>query len=308
MMISVVSPVYKARACMLPLYERLTQVLSAIPEFTDYEIILVEDCGHDGSWEIIEELARHDSRVRAVQLSRNFGQHHSITAGLDLCKGDWAVVMDCDLQDPPEDILRLWKKAQEGYDVVGGRRSDRQDSRRKILSSAVFHYFFEMLSGLSYDSQLTNFRIVSRKVVDAYRAMRESSRSFGVQIHWLGFETAYIDMKHSARLEGKSSYTFRKLAALALEMIISYSKKPLQISVGIGLVIFLISLCVSAYILIRKIFWAIPIDGWTSLMISVWFLGGMIVANMGVVGLYIGKIYDETRLRPIYVISHRLNC
>lgn len=308
MIISVVSPVYKAKECLLPLYDRLTQVLRSIQGITDYEIVLVEDCGNDGSWGIIESLAGSDPHVRGVQLSRNFGQHHTITAGVDICKGDWAVIMDCDLQDRPEDIPLLWEKAQEGYDVVNARRGKRQDPLWKRLASRLFHVLLEKLSGLSYDPQVANFRIISRKVIEAYCLMRESSRSFGAQVHWLGFPTAYVEVQHAARHEGVSSYTIRRLVAVGIETIISYSNKPLRLSVGLGLGIFLMSLCISAYLLVRKIFWAIPVDGWTSLMVSMWFLGGIVIANLGIIGLYIGKVYDETRQRPIYVISKRLNC
>lgn len=307
MIVSVVSPVYKARDCLQPLYERLTIVLQTLEGVSDYEILLIEDCGRDGSWELIETLANKDPHLRGVQLSRNFGQHHSITAGLDLCKGDWAIVMDCDLQDAPEDIWDLWKKAQEGYDIVCARRGKRQDPRWRLLSSRVYHLLLENLSGLSYDPEVASFRIISRAVIDVYRTMRESSRSFGAQIHWLGFPTAYIDVRHSARHEGESSYTIRKLIAAAIETVTSYSNKPLRLSVWLGFGVFIAALCVSFVLVVRKIFWSIPIDGWSSLMISLWFLGGLIIANLGVIGLYLGKVYDETRRRPIYVISKKVN-
>jgi len=306
--ISIVIPVYKARDCLEPLYERLTQAMSTISELTDYQIILVEDCGYDGSWEIIDLLASKDSHVIGAQLSRNFGQHHAITAGLELSKGDWVVVMDCDLQDRPEDIVLLWGKAQEGFDVVCARRGKRKDPYLKRITSRIFHYFFELLSGLSYDPEVANFRIINKSVIDAYHSMGERTRSFGAQIHWLGFPTAYVDVQHDARHEGKSSYTIRKLIALAMDNIISYSNKPLRISVGIGLTIFLASIGVSLNLIVRKLLLFIPVDGWVSLMVSLWFLGGMIIANLGILGLYIGKIYDETRQRPIYVIAKRINC
>lgn len=307
MMISIVIPVYKAKACLVPLHERLTAALLSLKNVDDYEILLVEDCGHDGSWEIIQELASCDPRVRGAQLSRNFGQHHTITAGLTLCRGDWAIIMDCDLQDKPEEISRLWEKAQEGFDVVSARRGKRRDPYWKRLTSRIYHIVLERLSGLSYDPQVANFRIISRKVIDAYLSMQETSRSFGAQVQWLGFPTAYIDVRHESRHEGKSSYTLRRLVALAVDSIISFSNKPLRFSVGIGLTIFLVSGCLSIYLVIRHLFWSIPVEGWASLMVSLWFLGGMIIANLGILGLYIGKIYDETRRRPIYVIAKKVN-
>lgn len=306
--LSIIIPVYKGRDCLFPLYERLTQVLTSVSDIINYEIILVEDCGHDGSWQIIESLASNDTHIIGAQLSRNFGQHHCITAGLELSTGNWAIVMDCDLQDRPEDIPLLWEKAKEGFDVVSARRGQRRDPYWKRLTSRIYHFFLEQLSGLSYDPEVANFRIINRKVIDAYLTMRENSRSFGAQVQWLGFSTSYVDVKHDNRHSGKSTYTLTKLVSMAIDTMISFSNKPLRISVGIGLFIFLASLCVSLYLIIRKMLWSIPVEGWVSLMVSLWFLGGVIIANLGIVGLYIGKIYDETRRRPIYVISKRINC
>lgn len=308
MKISVVIPVYKAKECLRALYDRLTGTLRSTQGLTDYEIIFIEDCGRDGSWESIEFLASGDFRVRAIQLSRNFGQHYCITAGLEISRGDWAVIMDCDLQDRPEDIPLLWEKAQKGFDVVNARRVGRRDPFWKRLASRSYHFLLRFFSGLSYDPQVANFRIINRKVIAAYLSMRENFRSFGAQVHWLGFSTAYVDIKHGIRCKGKSSYTIGKLIAIAVDTITAFSNKPLLVSVGIGFFIFFSSLGISLCLVVRKIVWSVPIEGWVGLMVSLWFLGGMIIANLGIVGLYIGKIYDETRQRPIYVISKKINC
>jgi len=307
MVLSIIIPVYHCEKCLVPLHERIVQTVNTLDNISDYEIIFVEDGGQDGSWETIEMLAKQDKHVRGIQLSRNFGQHHSISAGIELCKGDWAVVMDCDLQDCPEDIVHLWKKAQEGYDVVNARRQARQDSWWRRSSSHLYHIILEWLSGLSYDPQVANFRIVSRKVISAYNSMQETSRTFGGQVQWLGFTTAYIDVQHESRYEGKSAYTFRKLFGAAIEVITSYSNKPLKLSIGLGIAISFFAAMASIWIMIRAFYWGIPVIGWASLMVSIWFLGGIIIANLGIIGLYIGKIYDETRKRPIYVISKRVN-
>lgn len=307
MKLSVISPVYKARGCIVPLYERLTQVLNTMEAVSDYEIILVEDCGDDGSWEIIEDLAHKDRRIIAVQLSRNFGQHHCITAGLDLSTGDWMVVMDCDLQDRPEDIPAMLDKADEGFDVVCARKEKRKHSLWRNISSKIFHFLFEWLSGVSYEPRIGNFRIINRNVTDAYRSMRENFRSFASQIEWLGFSTGYIDVQHAKRPAGKSSYTTSKLLSLAVEAIISYSNKPLKFSIWLGFILFIISLCYSIYLILRKIIWSIPVEGWASLMVSIWILGGLIIANLGILGIYVGKIYDETKQRPIYAIAKKIN-
>jgi len=306
MMLSIIIPVYHCQDCLALLSERIVHTIKVLNEITDYEIIFVEDCGQDGSWEVIETLANQDAHIRGIQLSRNFGQHHSIAAGIELCKGDWAVVMDCDLQDRPEDIANLWQKAQEGYDVVNARRQRRQDSWWRKMTSRLYHIIFEWLGGLAYDPQVANFRIISRQVISALNAMPETAKALGAQIQWLGFPTSYIDVQHDNRYEGESTYTFRKLFQLAVEVITSYSNKPLRFSIGLGIAISFVAVIAAIWVIIRT-FWGIPVEGWASLMVSIWFLGGVIITNLGIIGLYIGKIYDETRKRPIYVISKKIN-
>ncbi|KPA13047.1 family 2 glycosyl transferase [Candidatus Magnetomorum sp. HK-1] len=308
MMLSVITPVYRSKNSLLPLYDKIKTIVHKLNDFTDYEIVMVEDCGDDGSWDIILQLATKDPHVKGITLSRNFGQHHAITAGMDLCQGDWIVVMDCDLQDDPMAIIRLWEKAKEGYDVVNVRRHQRKDSFIKKLRTRLFFVFFEWLSGISYDHQIANYRILSRKVVDTYKTMRESSRIFGLQICWLGYATANIDFPHAPRYDGKSSYNFRKLIALAFDVVISYSNKPLYISIVIGLFLSSASMVVVLWIFIRNLLCDIPVNNWTILIVSVWFLGGIIITNLGVLGIYISKIYNETKHRPLYAIANRVNC
>ncbi|PJC68508.1 MAG: glycosyltransferase, partial [Zetaproteobacteria bacterium CG_4_8_14_3_um_filter_59_5] len=190
-LISVIIPVYKAEDCLHELYRRLVPALEGVSK--DFEIVMVEDCGGDRSWDIIGELAKADTRVRGIQFSRNFGQHYGITAGLDYCTGDWAVVMDCDLQDAPEAIPELYAKAQEGFDVVLARRIMRKDGLRKTLGSRLFYKLFAYLADMDYDPEVGNFRIISRKVIDGCCSMRENLRFFGGMIDWLGFPTAKID-------------------------------------------------------------------------------------------------------------------
>ncbi len=308
MLISVVIPVYKAKECLTPLYERLSRTLSAINHESDYEIIFVEDRGRDGSWEVLESLAARDRRLCAVQMSRNFGQPHSITAGLSIARGDWAVIMDCDLQDRPEDIPALWSEAKQGFDVVNARRIGRRGSLWRRLASRVYHALVNYCAGFDYDPRVANFRMISRKVIDSYLTMGESSRSFGALVHWLGFDTTYVDVRHEGRAAGRSSYSLSKLLAMTIDAVTSFSNKPLRVSVWIGLSISLAAIGASFFLVVRKLVWGVSVEGWVGLMVSVWFLGGMIIANMGIVGLYIGKIYDETRHRPIYVISKKINC
>ena len=299
-LISIVVPVYKAESCLDELYRRLVFALEPITP--DFEIILVEDCGGDRSWEIIERLSAQDERVRGIQFSRNFGQHYGITAGLDYCNGDWAVVMDCDLQDRPEEIPRLYAKAQEGYDIVLARRGVRQDPVLKRCTSWLFYKLFSYLADIEYDGQAGNFRIMSRKVVKNFRRMREQLRFFGGLVQWMGFPTASIEVEHAERLEGNSTYTLSKLWKLASETIIAYSDKPLRLAIRFGFMMAFLAFCYGVYIFSRVLFYGSPIEGWSSLIVSLYFIGGVIIAILGIMGIYLGKNFDESKKRPLYIV------
>lgn len=298
--ISIVIPVYKAEDCLVELYSRLQTALETIS--TDFEIILVEDCGGDQSWSVIADLAKLDPRVRGIQFSRNFGQHYGITAGLDLCNGEWVVVMDCDLQDRPEEIPRLYAKAQEGFDVVLARRGRRQDSVFKRFTSWCFYKLFSYLADMRYDSQAGNFRIISRQVAISVRSMREQLRFFGGLVSWMGFPTAEVDVQHDLRFSGATSYTLRKLWKLASETIIAHSDKPLRLAIRFGFAISALAFSYGSYIIYRSIVHGAPIVGWSSLIVSIYFLGGIIISILGILGVYLGKTFDEVKRRPLYVI------
>lgn len=298
--ISIVVPVYKAEDCLDELYRRLKTALEPIS--TAFEIVLIEDCGGDHSWQVIERLAAMDARVRGIQFSRNFGQHYGITAGLDHCDGDWVVVMDCDLQDRPEEIPRLYAKAQEGFDIVLARRGERQDHPLKRMSSALFYRVFSYLADIEYDGETGNFRIMSRKVVENFRRMGEQLRFFGALVQWMGFPTASIDVQHAERFEGQSSYTLSKLWKLAAETIIAYSDKPLRLAVRFGFLMAGFAFLFGIYIMLHAWLYGSPIMGWSSLFVSLYFIGGIIIAILGILGIYLGKAFDESKKRPLYIV------
>ena len=300
--LSVVTPVYRAEGCLEELYRRLVAALSGITQ--DFEIVMVEDCGGDRSWEIIRDLARRDPRVKGLQFSRNFGQHYGITAGLDHCDGDWVVVMDCDLQDRPEEIPRLYAGAREGYEIVIAHRGKRNDPLRKRVASWVFYQLFSWLADINYDGQAGNFRIVSRKVVESVRQMREQLRFFGGLITWMGFPTAAIDVQHDERYAGPSTYTLAKLWKLAFETIVAYSDKPLRLSVRFGFVLAFLAFCCGLYIVVHALLYGAAISGWASLIVSLYLIGGIIIAILGVIGIYLGKAFDEAKKRPLYIVMH----
>ncbi|MBI5591164.1 MAG: glycosyltransferase family 2 protein [Deltaproteobacteria bacterium] len=298
--ISVVIPVYKTENSLEELYRRLKTALEKIS--ADFEIVLVEDCGGDNSWQVIEQLAMVDPRVRGIQFSRNFGQHYGITAGLDYCRGEWVVVMDCDLQDRPEEIPRLYAKAQEGYDVVLTRRGARQDPLSKRIASWLFYKIFSYLADIEYDGESGNFRIISHKVVASFRRMGEQLRFFGGLVQWMGFPTFSIEVEHAERFEGKSTYTFAKLCKLASETIIAHSDKPLRLAVRFGFLMAFFSFCYGVYILGRSLFYGSTIPGWSSLIVSLYFIGGIIITILGILGIYLGKAFDESKKRPLYIV------
>jgi glycosyltransferase involved in cell wall biosynthesis len=299
--LSIVTPVYKAEGCLEELYRRLVAVLSGITQ--DFEIVMVEDCGGDRSWGIIGELARKDPRVKGFQFSRNFGQHYGITAGIDHCDGDWVVVMDCDLQDQPEEIPRLYAKALEGYDVVLARRGRRTEGAGRRAMSWLFYRIFSWLADTEYDGDAGNFRIISRKVVVNCRSMREQLRFFGGLINWMGFPTASVEVTHAPRHDGRSTYTFAKLCKLASDTIIAYSDKPLRLSVRFGFIMSFLAFGYGVYIFLDAWLHGSPVAGWPSLIVSIYFIGGIIISILGIIGIYLGKTFDEAKKRPLYVVS-----
>jgi len=303
--ISVVVPAYKCEKCVEELYSRLIAVLEKITG--SFEIIFVNDASPENDWEIISAICKKDERVRGINFSKNFGQHRAITAGIDFANGDWVVVMDCDLQDEPEEIEKLFSKAIEGYDIVLARRSSRKDNIIRKKFSRMFAKVFMYFTETNVDDTVANFGIYSKKVIESYRELNEQNRNFTLLIQWLGFSPVYVNVEHSKRLKGKSSYTYKKLFNLALDSIISQSNKPLRISIKFGFVMSLISLIYGLFLVIRHYAINIYVQGWTSLMVSLFFLSGLLLANMGLLGLYIGKIFDEAKNRPIYIISELIN-
>lgn len=303
--ISVVIPLYNCAGSINELVNRLVNTLNPIS--SDFEIILVNDASPQNDWNIVMELAAKDMRIKGINLSRNFGQHYAITAGLDNTSGEWVVVMDGDLQDQPEEIIKLYNKAQEGYDIVFGRRYNRNDRYITKLMSRSFNKVFEYLADTKTDHTIANFSICNAKVINSFRMMGEKNRSYQHFIKWTGFNTGFVDIEHASRPEGKSSYSFKKRMELAIHIIVAHSNKPLRLSVGFGLLMTIVSFAYAIYLVLRYLLFSQPPTGWTSLMVSLYFLSGLLFLNMGIFGLYLGRIFDETKGRPLYIINHRLN-
>ncbi len=299
--ISVVIPVYKCHET-LPIL--LSEIEKAIIEINvTYEVIFVYDGAHYCDWEVICELAEKNSNVIGIELSRNFGQHKAITAGLEKSKGEWVVVMDCDLQDNPKDIVALYNKAtSEDVDVVFAKRIFRNDPFFKKLFSKLFYKILEYLSETKQDYTIGNYGIYHRKVIDAILSMGDSIRILPCMVRWVGFKTTYVEVIHDERKYGKTSYTFRKLLHLALNIIFSFSDKLLRLTVKLGMFISFVSILFAIIYLIKYFNGKITQLGYTSIIISIWFLSGMIVAILGMVGLYVGKTFEQTKKRPNYII------
>lgn len=304
--ISIVSPVYRAEGMVAELVGRITAALEGMG--VAFEIILVEDGSPDRSWEEIAAECARDIRVRGLRLSRNFGQHKAITAGLDHANGRWTVVMDCDLQDRPEEIPRLYARAQKGVDIVVASRNGRTDGLLKRLSSSLFYRTLGYLTGTKQDASVGNFGIYSARVVRELCNMRESTRYFPTMVQWVGFERQKMPVEHAARAKGASSYSMGKLFQLALDIMLATSDKPLRLTVQLGFMVALTGLLVAVWTFVN--WWLGRLDanplGYASLFFSVWLLSGFILITLGMVGLYVGKTFEGVKDRPIYIVKETL--
>lgn len=304
-LISIVSPEYKGEKMVSELVRRIKESVSTITD--DFEIILVNDASPDNTWAEIEKECAADSRVKGLDLSRNFGQHYAITAGLHYAKGEWVVVMDCDLQDRPEEISNLYKKAMEGWDIVFAQRKQRNDSFIKRMSSKMFYSVFSYLTETKQDPTVANFGIYNCRVIDSVLLMKDQIKYFPTMVQWVGYKKTYIPIKHDERAEGKSSYSFRRLFKLALDTIIAFSDKPLRIAVKFGFFMSVVAFVVGVVYLIRYFEGYVSVVGYSSLIISLWFIGGVLITLIGVLGLYLGKAFEKIKDRPVFIVSKSVN-
>lgn len=303
--ISVVSPAYRCADCIPELYRQLVITLESL--VNSFEIILVNDGCPQNSWEAVQKVAARDARVKGINLSRNFGQHYAIAAGVHYASGNWVVVMDCDLQDRPDEIANLYRKAAEGYDIVYALRRERHDSWTKRVLSRGFSLLYNTLSDIRIDPRACNFSIASRSVIAAYRRLGELNRSYHLMLRWLGFRSTYIDVEHSERYAGRSAYNLRRGFLLAIESITSQSNRPLILSIRVGFLMSASAVLAGLYFIWRYLTNGIGVAGWTSVIVSLFFIGGLILANMGVLGLYLGKIFNQVKERPLYIVRETIN-
>ena len=303
-MISIVSPVYRAEKILPILVSEINLVMERIGE--DYEIILVDDRSPDNSWEVMKVLSSQNPKIKSIRLSRNFGQHSAIFAGLTKAKGDWVVVMDCDMQDQPKEIAKLYKKVLEGYDIVLGQRENRKDKFLKKLTSRLFYKVFNYLSGANFDNNVANFGIYHQKTIKSILDMGDYVKFFSLFINWIGFKSVSIPIEHGEREEGKSTYSVGRLFKQAFNVIISFSDKPLRLFINFGLSISILSFVLGIYYLYLSITHKITQPGFSSLILSIWFLSGIIISCIGIVGVYLGKTFDQAKGRPTFIIDEEV--
>lgn len=300
--LSVVAPVYGCKGCLEDLVDQVQTAAGSMG--VSFDMILVDDASPDGAWARIQELAASRPWLKGLKLSRNFGQHSAISAGIEHAKGRWTVVMDCDLQDVPAEIPALYSKAvKEQLEVVFAQRVQRMDTPLKRLSSWGFFAVLGWLTGVPQDPSTANFGIFHRKVIDAVCAMPERDRSFPLMVKWAGFRTGKLPVCHQQRAEGESSYTLRRLLRLAMNIALGYSEKPLRMVAGTG-----IFCALAAFVMVAISIWRwwdgdIQVAGYTSVIAAIWLIGGLMMFSMGVVGLYVGQVFRNVQRRPYYIVS-----
>mgnify|MGYP005838837537 CR=1 FL=1 len=303
--LSIVSPVYMAEK-IVP--ELISRIKLAVDEITDnYEIILVEDGSPDNSWQEIEKICAIDNKVIGIKLSRNFGQHYAISAGIDESKGDYVIVMDCDLQDDPKYITQMVIEANKGFDIVYTSKISRKHSGFKNISALIFTKIFNYLAdNQTSRTDVGSFSLLSRKVVEAYKKIKDIRRHYLMILRQLGFSHTYVTIEHKERFEGKSSYNIKKLLNHAIDGITFNSTKLLRISVGIGFSMCIIAIFWAMYLLFLYMFRDIP-QGYTSIMVMLLLSTGIILISIGITGIYIGNVFLQVKEHPLYIIDKKIN-
>lgn len=300
-MISVVAPVFNEHGTLPELHRRLTDVLAPLGA---YEIVLVDDGSSDGSWDALLELASRDTHLRLLRLSRNFGHQAALSAGLDAARGEAIVLMDADLQDPPEVIPQLVAKWRDGFDVVYAIRGERAgEPRLRLASISLFYRLLHRITPTEIPQNAGDFRLLSRRAADAIAAMPERARFLRGMTSWIGYRQTGVPYTRDARFAGESKYPARKLVRLALDGITSFSTAPIKLVTALGFALVVFCAAVLAWTLYVRFFTSHHPQGWTSVIAVVLLLGGVQLLSLGVIGQYVARIFDETKQRPLYLVD-----
>ena len=304
--LSIVIPCYNEEDVLAETMRRLNFFCSALQDL-DVELIFVDDGSRDRTREILKDFAASDPKVRIIGFARNFGHQIAVTAGIDAASGDAVVLIDADLQDPPEVMCQMIAKWREGYDVVYGTRTERMgESIFKLVTARGFYRLLNWLSDVPIPLDTGDFRLMSRKVVDTLRAMPERDRFVRGMVSWVGFKQTALAYSRANRFAGESKYPLRKMLRFAMDGILSFSTKPLQMSVAMGMVFATLALVGIFYALFLRLFTNIWVEGWTALMIAVLTIGGVQLISLGILGEYVGRIYNEIKSRPLYVVQEHI--
>lgn len=299
---SVVVPVFNEEEVLQETYRRLTGVMEGLG--APYEIVFVDDGSRDRSPGILDELARHDPRVRVIHFSRNFGHQAAITAGMDYARGEAVVVIDADLQDPPEVIPEMVAKWQEGYEVVYGRRVKREgETFFKRFTASFFYRFLRFMTDIDIPLDTGDFRLLDRKVVEVMKLLREKNRFIRGLVAWAGFRQVALPYVRHRRFAGTTKYPLRKMFKLAWDGITAFSNKPLKVAAYLGLALSLFSFLYLMVIVVAKLLGKSTVPGWASLAVINLFFSGVILIILGIMGEYLGRIYDEAKNRPLYIVD-----
>ncbi len=300
--LSIILPVFNEEACLRETYKRVTGVLKRLD--IGYELIFVNDGSTDRSLDIISELSAGDKRVRYYSFSRNFGHEAATSCGFEHSRGQAAILLDADLQDPPELIPEMVERWKEGFEVVAGRRQSRDgETLLKRLTSFLFYRAMNLFSEVQLPHDVGDFRLVDRKVIDQFNQMSEKNRFVRGLFPWIGFRHYYLDYQREPRVGGQSKYNYLKLIMLSLDALSSFSLAPLRIAILMGFTVTFFSMIAVAVILFQKLAFGIQIPGYAFLASGVFFFGGVQVFFLGVVGEYVGKIYKEVQGRPLYIVA-----
>ena len=299
--LSIIIPVFNEQAVFPRLFSRLKELLSRLP--MRVEVIFVNDGSLDSSLELLIEASKSDSRIRIIDLSRNFGHQIAISAGLDYCAGEAAVIMDADLQDPPEMILDMVELWRAGWDIVYGRRADRLgESRFKSLTARIFYWLLNRIAEVEIPADVGDFRLVDRRVIRAFRRMPERDRFVRGMFAWLGFRQCAVNFARQPRAAGLTKYPFPKMFVLALDAALSFSDAPLRVIVRVGLFVSILAIVGGLVAAVLRAIGVPMAQGWTSLMVVITFLMGVNFLLIGIVALYVGRIYEEVKGRPLYLV------
>ncbi|PEE38453.1 glycosyltransferase family 2 protein [Bacillus pseudomycoides] len=305
-LVSIVVPMYFEEEVAQECYNRLKSVM--IQNNINYEFVFVNDGSTDRTMEILKEIAANDYRAKVVNFARNFGHQTAVTAGIDCASGDAIVIIDADLQDPPEVIPELIAKWQEGYEVVYAKRKQRKgETWFKLLTAKYFYRFLNYMSDIDIPKDTGDFRIIDRKVADVFKQMTERNRFIRGMMSWVGFSQTYVEYERDERFAGETKYPLKKMIKFASDGIIAFSTKPLRIVMTLGIMSVFISIAVLLYSVIVKLIGKDIQTGWASIMVAITFFSGIQLLGLGIVGQYIARIYDESKNRPIYIVKETIN-